>query len=66
MNEYEEIMKQFKEIDEELASIKETLTFIKETIVKADTTIGTVAEQVMPVLNDVLKSPLIKMLGMKK
>lgn len=56
----------FMVLEHELAEIKETLEFIKATIVKADGTITTVAEQVMPTLNDVMKSPLLKMLGMKK
>lgn len=55
-----------KQIEIELMEIKSSLDFIRETIVKADTTITTVAEQVMPTVNDLMSSPLLKMLGMKK
>jgi hypothetical protein len=54
------------EIENDLKEIKETLEFVKATIVKADTTITNVADQVMPTVNDLMKSPLLKMLGMKK
>ncbi len=54
---------QFRAIEAELTEIKETLAFIKATIVKADTTIATVAEQVMPTINELKESPMLKMLG---
>lgn len=52
----------------QLDEIKETLDFIKETIVRADTTIEKVAAEVTPTLNQVLESPLLRMLtgGKKK
>lgn len=53
-------------IESDLNDIKETLDFIKATIVKADTTITTVAEQVMPTVNELINSPMLKMLGMGK
>lgn len=53
-------------IERELSEIKATLDFIRDTIVKADTTITTVAEQVMPTVNSLLDSPMVKMLGLKK
>lgn len=54
------------EISEELKEIRKDLDFIKEHIVKADTTISAVAEQVMPTINELMKSPMLKMLGMGK
>lgn len=57
---------QLFEIGQQLAEIRAELNFIRDTIVKADTTISTVASQVMPTVNDLMKSPLLKMLGMKK
>lgn len=56
----------FDAIERELSEIKSTLDFIRNTIVKADTTITTVAEQVMPTVNSLLESPMVKMLGLKK
>lgn len=53
-------------IETELAEIKETLAFIKETIVRADTTIATVAAQVMPTVTELMNSPMLKMLGVGK
>lgn len=53
-------------IEQDLADMRVTLDFIRETIVKADTTITTVAAEIMPTVNDIMKSPLVKMLGMKK
>jgi prefoldin subunit 5 len=50
----------------ELDEIKATLNFIKDTIVKADTTITTVADQVMPTVNELMNSPMLKMLGVGK
>jgi hypothetical protein len=56
----------FKRTEEMQAEIMVTLQFIKETLVKADTTIATVAEQVMPTVNELLASPMLKMLGIGK
>lgn len=42
------------------------LEFIKETIVKADTTITKVAAEVMPTINQLMESPMIKMLAGKR
>jgi len=53
-------------IEENLIEMRETLDFIKATIVKADTTITAVAEQVMPTVNELMASPVVKMLGMGK
>ena len=57
---------QLESLTQEIAEIKKTLDFIRETIVKADTTISTVAEQVMPTVNSLLESPMVRMLGLKK
>lgn len=54
------------EIESDLAEIKSELAFIKEMLVRADTTIATIAQQVMPTIEEISKSPLLKMLGMKK
>ncbi len=53
-------------IERDLESIKETLEFIKSTMVNADTTITKVAAEVMPTINGLMESPMIKMLGGKK
>lgn len=54
-----------EQIEIELREIKATLEFVKDTIVKADSTIATVAAQVMPTITELSNSPIIKMLGMK-
>lgn len=53
-------------IEKQLDEIREMLTGIQETLVKADTTITSVAAQVMPTIEDLMQSPILKMLGMKK
>lgn len=53
---------QMQAIQDDLNLIKKELKFIRETIVKADTTITTVGEQVMPTLNGLMNSPMLKML----
>jgi len=54
-------------IESDLKEIKETLDFIKATIVQADSTITKVAADVMPTLNQVMTSPMLRMLtGGKK
>jgi hypothetical protein len=58
--------KRFNDIALELQEIKETLTFIKTTMVNADTTISKVAAEVMPTINGLMESPMIKMLGGRK
>lgn len=50
----------------DLSEIKDTLDFVMRTIVKADTTITKVAAEVMPTVDELMKSPILKMLGMKK
>ena len=57
---------QIQKIQEDIDEIKETLAFIKDTIVNADTTITKVAGEVMPTINDLMQSPMLKMLGVKK
>jgi hypothetical protein len=49
-------------IESDLKSMRETLDFIKETLVKADVTITKVAAEVMPTLDAVMQSPMLKML----
>jgi len=57
-----------RKIEDDLENIAETLAFIKETIVKADTAIAKVASEVMPTVNGLAESPMLKMLmgGKKK
>lgn len=62
----EAIAEKMARLESEIADIKETLDFIKDTIVKADATITSVSEQVMPTVESLLKSPMIKMLGIVK
>lgn len=56
----------FEAMEMDLKEIKATLEFVKDTIVKADDTIQKVAADVMPTITELTKSPLLKMLGMKK
>jgi len=58
-----------EEIEDMLVSLtaqhlemREDLKFIKETLVKADETITKVAADVMPTLESVMQSPMLKML----
>lgn len=57
-----------RSIEYQLEEIGKTLEFIKNTIVRADSTIDKVAAEVMPTLNQVLESPMLRMLtgGKKK
>ena len=52
----------------QLAEIQKDLTNVKEVLVKADETITKVAAEVMPTINGLLESPMLKMLtgGKKK
>lgn len=61
-----ETEQRLRDIGAELTEIKETLAFIKETIVKADTTITTVAAEVMPTITQLMENPMIKMIAGKK
>ena len=58
-----------EEIEDMLASltaqhieIRKDLEFIRETLVKADATITKVSAEVMPTLESVMQSPMLKML----
>lgn len=53
-------------IELDLKEIKETLQFIKDTMVNADATITKVASEVMPTINELVQSPMLKMLGVGK
>jgi hypothetical protein len=55
-------------IEEDLTEIKSMLSSIKATLVSADDTIKKVAAEVMPTLNQVMESPMLRMLtgGKKK
>lgn len=58
-------LEQIELIKEQHKLIRSDLDFIKEHIVKADETIQMVSKEVMPTIDSLMKSPLIKMLGMK-
>lgn len=53
-------------MEEDLREIKEMLTAVQAVLVKADETISKVAGEVMPTIEELMKSPILKMLGMKK
>ena len=50
------------DLEFEISQMREELTFIKDHIVKAATTIDKVAVEVMPTLDSLMKSPMLKML----
>lgn len=57
----------FNTVEKELLEIKGMLANIGTTLVTADTTIQKVAAEVMPTLNEVMQSPMLRMLtGGKK
>lgn len=53
-------------IETQLKDIGNTLEFVKSTMVSADTTISKVAAEVMPTINELVQSPMLKMLGVGK
>lgn len=53
-------------LEEQYKEIQETLNFIRVTIVNADTTITRVSAEVMPTINSLMESPMLKMLGGKR
>jgi prefoldin subunit 5 len=53
------------DIEKDLDEIKSTLAEVREYMVKADKTISTIADQVMPTIDQLTKSPMLKMLGVK-
>lgn len=62
----EEMETRILDIQADLTEMKETLAFIKSTMVNADTTITKVAAEVMPTINSLMESPMLKMLGGKR
>lgn len=56
----------FEKIEQDLNEIRETLNLVKETMLRADTAIANIAAQVMPTIEELSKSPLLKMLGVRK
>jgi hypothetical protein len=54
------------QIKADIRDMKATLEFLKTTVISADTTITKVAADVMPTLNSVMESPMLKMLVGKK
>ena len=64
----EELHNRIMALEADMAEIKNTLDSIKEVLVKADDTITKVAAEVMPTINGLMESPMLKMLtgGKKK
>ena len=57
---------QLAALEAELKDIKVTLAFIEEQIVKSSNVIDKVSAEVMPTINSLMESPMLKMLGMRK
>lgn len=53
---------QIADLTFQVAEMQETLNFVKEHIVKAAGTIEKVGEEVMPTLDSLMKSPMLKMI----
>lgn len=53
-------------LEKQFDEIHDMLSFISETMVKADTTITKIAAEVMPTINGLMESPMLKMLGGKR
>ncbi len=53
-------------IEEKLAHLEKPLDIVAGKIEQCEKVINEIAAQVMPTLNELLKSPLLKMLGVKK
>lgn len=66
LNREAEMDLRISKIESDLSDIQKTLDNIMGILVKADQTITSVAEQVMPTINELMQSPILKMLGMKK
>jgi hypothetical protein len=58
----EEMEDMMVSMTKQLIGMRADLDFIRETLVKADTTISKVSAEVMPTLDSLLKSPMLKML----
>jgi uncharacterized protein (DUF885 family) len=58
----EHMAERIADIENELRIIREQLDAISQTLIKADTTITKVAAEVMPTLDGLMKSPMLKML----
>jgi hypothetical protein len=58
--------KRIDALEENLTEIRDSLAFIKSTLVKSDETITKVAAEVMPTINELIQSPMLKMLGVGK
>lgn len=58
----EEFMSKLNVIEAELMEARREISFIKDTIIKADATITKVASEVMPTVEALTKSPMLKML----
>ena len=65
-NQVAEFDLRLKTVETDIGEIKETLSFIKDTLVNADGTISKVAAEVMPTINELMQSPMLKMLGVGK
>jgi len=61
----DEMQERITKLEDDLAEIKDMLMFIRDTMVNADSTITKVAGEVMPSVQQLMKSPMLKMLGVK-
>jgi Ni,Fe-hydrogenase I large subunit len=60
------IEEQLDDLTAKLAVMAEDMAFIKEQIVKSAETIDKVGKEVMPTIDELMKSPMLKMLGVGK
>lgn len=60
-----EMQQQLAEIEQQLTEMRQDLAIVFETINKAETVIARVGDEVMPTLDKIIKSPMLKMLGVK-
>lgn len=56
----------FLEHPHELLTLEQKVNFIMTMMIKTDNAVTQIADQVKPALDDLMKSPILKMLGMKK
>jgi hypothetical protein len=59
---YDKMAEQLADMEASLLIMRRQLDAISETLIKADTTITKVAAEVMPTIEGLMKSPMLKML----
>jgi hypothetical protein len=62
---FDEVNSRLIQVEDDLRMIKATLEFIEQHIVKSAETIDKVSKEVMPTIEALMETPLIKLLGMK-